>query len=216
MESALRQRACEHNIQLIETLGWDGHRFGHLEAHMLRMSSGAMRLGFTFDPSVATDLLLSKTHESPARLRLTLDRAGTMTVQSTPLLSAKTLWHISLAMPRLQSNDPWLSLKSTHRPAYDAARAALAEGIDEVILQNERGEACDGSITTLFFDRGQGLRTPPLHCGVLPGVLRAQMACPEEIVTVQELKYLRLWVGNSLRGLIRANWVEPNTPCPVA
>ncbi len=79
--------------------------------------------------------------------------------------------------------------------------------MDEVVFLNERGEVCDGTITTLFFDRGAGLRTPPLRCGLLPGVLRAQVNCPEEVLMAAELPAVRLWVGNALRGLCKAVWV---------
>ena len=83
----------------------------------------------------------------------------------------------------------------------------MAVGLDEVIFLNERGEVCDGTITTLFFDRGQGMRTPPLTCGLLPGVLRADLAVPEEVLLASDLPRVHLWVGNSLRGLMRAIWV---------
>jgi 4-amino-4-deoxychorismate lyase len=76
--------------------------------------------------------------------------------------------------------------------------------LDEVIFLNERGEVCDGTITTLFFDRGQGMRTPPLSSGLLPGVLRAEIGCPEEVLLVDQLPEVRLWVGNALRGIIPA------------
>jgi 4-amino-4-deoxychorismate lyase len=114
-----------------------------------------------------------------------------------------------LAEERLFSGDPWLGVKSTRRAAYDAARAALLPGLDEVVFLNERGEVCDGSITTVFFDRGAGLRTPPLGCGLLPGVLRAEMAVPEEVLMARDLPKVRLWVGNALRGLIPAVWAGP-------
>jgi 4-amino-4-deoxychorismate lyase len=107
---------------------------------------------------------------------------------------------------RLASDDPWLRVKSTRRAAYDAARAALPAGLDEVLFLNERGEVCDGTITTVFFDRGAGLRTPPLSCGLLPGVLRAEMSVPEEVLLARDLPRVRLWVGNALRGLIPAVW----------
>lgn len=216
MESALRQWACQQNIELIETLGWNGQSFAHLDAHISRIAHSANRLGFPLDTSTVADQLLRVTTNAPARVRMSLNCHGKTTLQSTPLGVAKKTWTVSLAKQRLRSNDPWLGVKSTYRPAYDAARAELADGLDEVILLNERGEVCDGSITTLFFDRGDGLRTPPLRCGVLPGVLRAKMACPEEVITPSELPHLRLWVGNSLRGLIRANWVDPARVFPVA
>jgi 4-amino-4-deoxychorismate lyase len=122
---------------------------------------------------------------------------------------AKPLWRVGLSDVRLDSRDPFLRVKSTHRPAYDAARAALPAGLDEVILLNEAGEVADGSISTLFFDRGQGLRTPPLTSGALPGVLRAEIAAPEESLTAADLPHVKLWLGNSLRGLIPAVWQAP-------
>ena len=42
-----------------------------------------------------------------------------------PLPPAKAEWRVGLASTRLSSVDPWLAVKSTHRPAYDAARAAF-------------------------------------------------------------------------------------------
>jgi 4-amino-4-deoxychorismate lyase len=145
---------------------------------------------------------------APSRLRLTVGRAGDVEVTVGPLPPAKALWRVGLAGVRLASGDPWLRIKSTRRAVYDTARAALPENLDEVIFQNERGEVCDGTITTVFFDRGQGMRTPPLSSGLLPGVLRAEMAVPEEVLHASDLPAARLWVGNALRGLIPAVWVS--------
>jgi 4-amino-4-deoxychorismate lyase len=117
------------------------------------------------------------------------------------------MWRVGLAGERLASGDPWLGVKSTRREVYDAARAGMAAGLDEVVFANERGEVCDGTITTVFFDRGQGMRTPPLSCGLLPGVLRASMGVPEEVLRVEDLPRVRLWVGNAVRGLIAARFV---------
>ena len=139
-------------------------------------------------------------------MRLTLDARGAIDVAVSALPPAKTVWRLAMADGRLQSDDPWLTLKSTRRGQYDAARAALPDGIDEAIFLNERGEVCDGTITTLFFDRGQGLRTPPRASGLLPGVLRAALDLPGEVLLAQDLARVRLWVGNSLRGLIPAVW----------
>lgn len=100
--------------------------------------------------------------------------------------------------------------KTTRRAQYDAARAVLPPGIHEAIFLNQRGEVCDGSITTVFFDRGQGLRTPPLASGLLDGVLRAELlatgACREEVLMADDLPRVRLSVGNALRGLMPAVW----------
>lgn len=208
MESPLRDRTFGDTagIRLIETLLWDGADYPRLPLHLARLSQGAARLGFACDIASVWAALMAASDSAPLRVRLTLGPAGDVEVTSAPLPPAKAEWRVGLAPTRLFSADPWLAVKSTHRPAYDAARAALPAGLDEVIFLNEQDEVCDGSITTVFFDRGQGMRTPPLSSGLLPGVLRAEMDVPEEVLMACDLPHVRLWVGNALRGLIPAVW----------
>ena len=198
MESALREGGGKPGLRLIETVRWDGARAPRWRLHLDRLRRSAGLLGWSC-PDVAPE---GPAH--PARLRLTLDREGRVEWTVASLPPAKAEWRVGLAGERLRSDDPWLSVKSTRRDAYDRARANLPEGLDEVIFLNERGEVCDGSITTVFFDQGQGMRTPPLSSGLLPGVLRAELGCPEEVLLAEDLPRVRLWVGNALRGLIPA------------
>ncbi len=200
MESALREGGGEPGLRLIETLLWDGAGAPRWPLHLARLRRSAGLLGWLC-PEVTPS-----GPDHPARLRLTLDREGTVEWTVAPLPAARAEWRVGLAAQRLRSDDPWLSVKSTRREAYDQARAALPMGLDEVIFVNERGEVCDGSITTVFFDRGQGMRTPPLSSGLLPGVLRAELGCPEELLPADDLPGVRLWVGNALRGLMPAVW----------
>jgi 4-amino-4-deoxychorismate lyase len=206
VESALCQGGRQPGLRLIETMLWDGGSIPRLGLHRARLAAGCRALGWTCDAdAIAFALRDLPTH--PARLRLTLDVAGDLTVETARLPIPKPVWRVALANAQLASDDPWLGIKSTNRGIYDAARADLTAGIDEVIFQNERGEVCDGTITTVFFDRGQGLRTPPLSSGLLPGVLRAEIACREEVLQAHELSLVRLWVGNALRGLIPAEFI---------
>lgn len=196
---------ADPNLQLIETLLWDGRGFPRLALHQARLARSARALAWP-DPDPGWGLHLAATLPAePRRIRLTLAADGALEWQTAQLPPAKPLWQIALAQPRLDSADPWLRLKSTRRALYDQSRAALPAGIDELIFRNERDEICEGTITTLFFDRGEGLRTPPLSCGLLPGVLRAELACPEEILRAADLPHVRLWLGNALRGLIPAH-----------
>ncbi|MFN5999298.1 MAG: aminotransferase class IV family protein [Paracoccaceae bacterium] len=198
MESALREGGREPGLKLIETMLWDGAQAPRWALHLARLRRSAGLLGWDC-PEVVPD-----GPDHPARLRLTLDREGQVEWTVAALPPAKAEWRVGLASQHLQSDDPWLQVKSSKREAYDRARANLPEGVDEVIFLNERGEVCDGSITSVFFDRGQGMRTPPLSSGLLPGVLRAELGCPEEVLLAEDLPRVRLWVGNALRGLIPA------------
>ena len=183
---------------MIETLLWDGAGVPRWPLHLARLRRSAGLLGWEC-PEVAPE-----GPDHPARLRLTLDGQGRVEWTVAPLPGVKVDWRVGLAEERLRSDDPWLQVKSTRREVYDRARASLTEGLDEVLFLNERGEVCDGTITTVFFDRGQGMRTPPLSSGLLPGVLRAELGCAEEVLSAEDLSKVRLWVGNALRGLIPA------------
>ena len=200
MESTLREGGGQPGLRLIETVLWDGAGAPRWPLHAARLRRSAGLLGWEC-PEVSPD---GPAH--PVRLRLTVGAEGDAVWEQHPLPEAKAEWRIGLAAARYDAGDPWLGVKSTRRAVQDAARAALPQGLDEAIFLNRRGEVCEGTITTIFFDRGQGMRTPPLSCGLLPGVLRAELSCPEEILLADDLPHVRFWVGNALRGLIPAVW----------
>ena len=204
LESALRDGANDPGLRLIETLLWDGAACPRLALHQARLERSAAALGWA-EPADLCGHLVGLPAQA-LRLRVTLDRAGVLALESAPLPPAKGEWRVGLADEKLNRADPWLRHKTTRRAVYDAARAALPQGLDEVIFENERGEVCEGAITTVFFDRGQGMRTPPLTCGLLPGVLRADLGVVEEVLLAEDLPRVRLWVGNALRGLMPARF----------
>ena len=209
MESALREGGRDPSLRLIETLCWNGSALVREDLHLARLKRSANLLDWPCNVA-AGQALLRAGRGAAARLRLTLDRGGRLDLAEGPFVPVAGPWRLGLAGTRLASDDPWLGIKTTRRAAYDAARAALPAGIDEVVFLNERGEVCDGTITTVFFDRGDGMRTPPLTAGLLPGVLREAMIgegrVAEEVLMGEDLPGVRVWVGNSLRGLIPAIW----------
>ena len=148
---------------------------------------------------------------TPIRIRLELFADGRIDVQTAPFtpLAADTSWRLKIATTRLSSTDPLLRHKTSRRAAYAAARAETpAAEAEEVLLLNERGELCEGTITSLFLDDGAGvLKTPPLGCGLLAGVLREELLeggkAIEAALRPEDLSRGAIFVGNSLRGLIR-------------
>jgi 4-amino-4-deoxychorismate lyase len=200
VESALREGGREPGLRLIETVLWDGTAAPRWPLHLARLQRSAALLGWECPEASPAG------PDHVARLRLTFSPAAGPNWEVHPLPAPKAEWRLGLAPERLSSGDPWLSVKSTRRHVYDQARASLPDGIDELLFLNERGEVCEGTITTVFFDRGQGMRTPPLTSGLLPGVLRAELGCPDEVLLAKDLGDVRLWIGNALRGLIPGVW----------
>lgn len=215
------------DISLIETLRFEpGTGFVRLERHLARLERSAKALGLP-GAVKAHDALFAALPPLPCRvsppqgeaqqppylrIRLELFVDGRIDVQTAAFvpLAADAVWRVKLATTRLASDDPLLRHKTSRRGLYTAARAEFpASEADEVILLNERGELCEGTITSFFLDDGSGiLKTPPLASGLLAGVLREELLesgrAVEAVLRPDDIEKSDVLVGNSLRGLIRA------------
>ena len=197
------------DLKVIETMRWERRRgIARLARHLARCAATCARFGIPFDSDEARAALERAGTGERMRVRLTIDLRGHTEVSATEIGTPPAEWRIAVSDVRLSADDPWLQVKTTQRALYDATRYNLPAHLDEIIFANERGEVCEGTITNLFFDFGDGLVTPPLASGVLPGVLRAEMVargdCREEVVALADLgRANAIWAGNSVRGLIR-------------
>lgn len=215
--------------RLIETLRLEvdagGARYPRLDGHRARLTRSAAALGFAWDwlavaralEQAGADARREWAQAGQAggpptawRVRLTLGRSGDVEIARAPLdpLPAGPLALLPADEP-LDSRDGWLAHKTTVRGRYDKALAALAgtPEIFDVLYCNERGEVAEGARSTLFARIDGRLLTPPLACGVLPGVLRAELlargAAEEAMLTPADLQRAEaLYCGNALRGLV--------------
>ena len=203
------------NFGLIETLRFEpANDFLRLEQHLQRLQQSATQLGFAFNEGAIRAQLQAHANSPHAlRVRLCLMPDGTADIITAPFqpLPPLVIWTLAIAATQLNSADKLLRHKTTRRTVYEAARAEFTQAeADEVLLLNEKGELCEGTITSLFADMGDGdLLTPPLECGLLNGVLRQELLqegkARTAILTLQDLQKARhIFVGNSLRGMIPA------------
>lgn len=207
------------DFSIFETMRFvPGQGVRRLDLHLQRLERSAHALGFSGAEGAAAALenalsaLASPGDGKVWRVRLQLDRYGTLTFASSafPLQAPDAVWQVALAQTRIDSGDPILRYKTTRRGVYEAARAEFpAEIADEVIMLNEKDELAEGTITNIFVEDGSGLLlTPPLECGCLAGVLRQSLMetgkAVEQRLSVRDIEAGQFYVGNSLRGLIRA------------
>ena len=203
-------------VTLIETLLRDrATGYTLLDRHLDRLAASSAYFGLPCDRAAIRDLLESQPFPEPRmRVRLTLDAEGPA-VTSVPLPPNPVVFRFSIAPEKLDSQSLWLMHKTTTRAFYDEPRqrAHADHGVDEVVFLNERDELTEGSITNLFVERGGRLLTPPLSSGLLPGTLRAELVATgkaeERVLTLADLETAEaIWLGNSVRGLIRGEWVK--------
>lgn len=207
----------EEPISLIETLLWEpGEGYWLLERHLARLERSAGHFDILVDLLKLRSLLdeaASGFDGDRMRVRLLLDQKGQATVTATvlPPADAETVFRFIIADERVDSGNVYLQHKTTHRGFLDAPRVRAIEqrGVDEVIFINERGELTEGSYLTLFVERDGVLLTPALTSGLLPGTLRAELLATgkakEAVLYPNDLDRAdAIWLGNSVRGLIRA------------
>lgn len=201
-------------FDLIETMRFDPyHGILLLDRHLARMKASAERFGFSFDRHGVRNELQAATFRlrEPARIRLMVSHGGASAIATEPLPAdiggpvAVTIVPLPVA-----AEDFRLRHKTSDRRFYDDARAAAAarSGCFEVVFEGVDGFLTEGSFTSLFVDRGDGvLATPPVSRGLLPGVLRAKLIdegrAVEADLTPGDLNGGFL-IGNAVRGLLPA------------
>ncbi len=185
--------------------------------HRARLRNSAKVLGFPGVEDAFVALANATAADGrPLRLRLELFPDGRHALTTAPFetTAPDTVWRIAIASrSRLSSDDAILRHKTSRRDVYNAARAEFPrEAVDEVVLLNEKDEVCEGTITNIFVEEAGTLLTPPLASGCLAGVLRTSLVCGRKArsrrLTVTDLRRGPIYVGNSLRGLIRAQLME--------
>ena len=206
-------------FELIETLRWEREQGFHLlERHLARLQSSAAHFGYPYSREAVLAALQAEVaglQGDTYLVRLLLAEEGAMTATSTAIeLPAKgTVWRFVISDQRVDEKDPLFFHKTTRRQFYDREmeRQKALTGCDEVIFLNKRGELTEGTRTTLFLELDGRLFTPALTCGLLPGTLREELldlpraAASEAIITPADLERAdRIYLGNSVRGLIRA------------
>jgi para-aminobenzoate synthetase/4-amino-4-deoxychorismate lyase len=207
-------------IKLIETMAWQKDTgFRLLDRHLHRLAQSAAYFAIPCDLAAVRAALEDSVRAtvSPLRVRLLLDEEGIPTVTTSPLKGSGRPWRFVVSDATTNSGDRFLYHKTTRRTLYDRAldAAKRAHGVDEVIFRNERGELTEGSITNLFVERKGRLLTPPVSSGLLSGTFRAHLIdcegarVQERVLTLADLEDAdRVFLGNSVRGLIAADWVS--------
>jgi para-aminobenzoate synthetase/4-amino-4-deoxychorismate lyase len=115
---------------------------------------------------------------------------------------------VALARGAIDADSEFVRFKTTRRDHYDAFAPAQASVFD-TLLWNARGEVTEftrGNVAVRLAGRWW---TPPLHCGLLAGVGRAQAlrdgSVAERVIRVEELAQAEgLAFINSLRGWLDA------------
>lgn len=202
------------DFDILETLALRDGAFHNLDRHLARMQSAAQHFSRPWSHTVLNQALeqLRQAHAAGDwRVRLALDAAGRVDAQAVALPSTPTPVRLQLAgepMANAVARGPWVAFKTSRRAHYDVFTPA-APGVFDTVLYNEGGEITEGTRGNIAMRLDGVWVTPPLACGLLPGVGRAlaleQGRIVEQVVRLQDLPRVQAWAFvNSLRGWLDA------------
>ncbi|MCK4809903.1 MAG: aminodeoxychorismate synthase component I [Candidatus Omnitrophica bacterium] len=200
-------------IYLIETILWtDSSGCFLLDLHLTRLKKSAKYFAIPLDMKKVRQKLksLNIREKGEFKIRLLLSMEGDICIEKTPLSKIPPLVKIRLSSRRIDPVNCYLYHKTTRRGLYDKERIkAEKEGFFEVIFFNTHNQLTEGSITNIFIRKNNQLYTPPLKCGLLPGILREyllkQARAKEKVLYLKDiLEADKVYIGNSVRNLIEA------------
>lgn len=197
------------DFDLLETLRWTpGDGYFLLQRHLDRLAESADYFQRPLDlPAVRQALTQAAARfaDRPQRVRLTVSADGRPRVQSKVLTPVAAPYRVRLAARPVDPSDVFLYHKTTRRAVYEQALASTP-GCDDALLANPAGELTESTIANLVLELDGRLLTPPLRCGLLPGVLRAQLLAEgkiaEQALLVADLaRASKIFLLNSVRGM---------------
>lgn len=213
-------------VGLFETMRVEKASPLNLDLHLNRMKNSAKSLGISFDDLNAKKMVMhtcmNLRSDLVYRLKLELDRYGVMNVQSQELglieKKVKVFWASELLSEKeskVYSGNVLLKHKTTHRQLYDDAwRLSVAKGGFDALFVNEEGFVTEGGRSNIFI-KPNGMNTwltPPVHAGLLPGIMRSMLlnderwCAKESNIRVEDvLSAKEVVLTNALRGVIPAS-----------
>jgi len=191
---------------LFETLRLYGRRLFRLDQHLMRLQVGCHALGIPM-PASLSEMMLSVVHAGAragyanATVRLTVTRGvgprgvapppspePTVVIVMHPLTGSNGVVYergitARIAAGRRNDRSATAGLKTlAYVDAVLALAQARAAGADDALFLDTRDHLAEATSSNLFLVVGDTLCTPPLSCGVLPGITRAAiLECAREL-----------------------------------
>jgi para-aminobenzoate synthetase/4-amino-4-deoxychorismate lyase len=206
-----------YGFELFESLLWN-NRLVYKKDHISRLIRSAQYFDYTLDLpgllSLLTRIEKKLSYRSRQKVRVFLNKDGAMRWDHSALTDHKFSGSapITISPDPIDEQNPLMFHKTTVRPWYHKAADAINQGrFFDIIFKNSKGEITEGSRSNVFVQKEKMLYTPPVTCGLLPGVLRTNLIrngkCKEALLKPGDLeKAEAIFCGNSVRGLVEVRF----------
>ena len=201
-------------FDLLESLRWDQEGYFLQTEHLDRLMASAAYFGWSVEREQVVAELEELSRQftrltPPQKVRVLVNRQGMIRLTHEPIPPARTI-RLGFAQEPVDSADPFLYHKTTHRTVYTNAQASRPD-CDDVLLWNQQDEITESATANVVVEFDGQYVTPPLSSGLLAGTFRRRLlekgviteaALPRE--SISEAK--RIWLINSVRRWIAVEW----------
>lgn len=189
--------------------------------HLARMMASLERLGITAEPRELVDLARNACQGNAVAgskvLKLVVTEKNRFaTVRANTYNDVRRAAGFTCAFSEVRRNEtsPLVAMKTlNYGDCILQKRAATARGIDEPLFLNTKGQVAEGATSNIFAVIQGEVVTPPVSCGLLPGVMRdfalrvtgakERPLSPEELMQADEV-----FLTNSLMGAMPARSID--------
>ncbi len=207
---------------VLETLRLDEGVFAYQGAHLARMADAARYFGFFWRLASVEQALNERARQNPTgqwRIRLLVDRHGTVRTEVAALsgpiggelpssVEVNTTHRITIqfAETPFEEDPDFIRHKTTWRPGYDAF-APKDSKVFDTLLWNTSGELTEFTKGNLALHIDGKWLTPPVRCGLLPGIRRNALVqdgqLVEQVLLKSDLQHAdAILFINALRGCL--------------
>ncbi len=215
-ECAEKCRFLEYRMpqfEILESLLFK-KKFLYSADHISRMRASAEYFDFPFSKQELENLFkqiaVKLNNDKPYKVRVLLDIKGNLRWEKSAIKPDDFTSDIILfSQKKVDDSNPFLFHKTTYRPWFDEAMKKIAEGLCyDVVFCNSKGEITECARSNIFIKKDGILYSPPISCGLLPGVLRKNLilnkGCIEKILYPGDVYSAdTVYCGNSVRGLVK-------------
>ena len=198
-------------FRLLESLKLEDGKYPLLPHHLSRLKDSSAYFHFPGniqDAEKELETLAKQYRKGIYKVRLLLDDKGQLEVQAQKTDPIEEPVKCALASSAVDSRNPFLFHKTTHREVYDNVSGDLPKELFSVLLWNEKQQLTEFTIGNLVLEKDGRFFTPPISCGLLAGTFRQhlldQKLIEEKIIHKEELTDCdAIWLINGVRGWLK-------------
>jgi para-aminobenzoate synthetase / 4-amino-4-deoxychorismate lyase len=197
-------------FELFETMKYENGTIVRLAEHFERLKETASYFLFKYKPPKSPEWGLLNDREY--RIRMVLNKNGEIKFEHKTLEELPSEIKIIISDKIVSTQNLFQYFKTTNRKLYNDEHTFYSlKGFYDVIFINEKNQVTEGAISNIFIKKGGLWYTPPVSCGILPGVfrklwLRKDINVKEDVLYKDDLLIAdEIVMTNSLRGKVKVD-----------